>query len=67
MDHPTLTPNEKKIVSEACGRLSAQLLGQVPRDRWPRVVLAVTVELADQVLRLWAEHDTERPPPKGPY
>lgn len=69
MEHPTLTPLERKLVSETCGRLMAQLLPEhVEQARWSLVVLAVTVELAEQVLRLRAElidelHDTERPPP----
>jgi len=66
MDHPTLTPHERRIVNENVGRLGAQLLREkVDESRWAQVVLAVTVELAGQVLRL-AEgtelHDTERPP-----
>lgn len=70
MDHPNLTPHERKIVSENVGRLGAQLLRErVDESRWAQVVLAVTVELAGQVLRL-AEgtevHDTERPPAPVP-
>lgn len=61
MDHPNLTPHEKRIVNENVGRLGAQLLRErVDQARWPHVVLAVTVELAGQVLALM--HDTERPP-----
>jgi len=65
LDHPNLTPHEKKIVSETCGRLGAQLLRErIDEGRWPFVVLAVTVELAGQVLRLSEGselRDTERP------
>jgi len=44
------------------GRLGAQLLRErVDQSRWAQVVLAVTVELAGQVLKLAEEHDTERP------
>jgi hypothetical protein len=39
---------------------------QVPEPRWALVVLAVTVELAGQVLRLHELHDTERPAPEPP-
>jgi hypothetical protein len=61
MDHPNLTPHERKIVNENVGRLGAQLLRErVDPDRWANIVLAVTVELAGQVLRL--VNDTERPP-----
>lgn len=65
MDHPNLTPHERKIVSETCGRLTAQLMREhVAQARWSLVVLAVTVELAEQVLRLEGElRDTEPPPP----
>lgn len=62
MDHPNLTPHELKIVHENVGRLGAQLLRErVDQDRWAHVVLALTVELAGQVLRL--VNDTEPPPP----
>ncbi len=69
MDHPTLTPHERKIVSETVGRLGAHLLrDRVDQSRWAEVVLAVTVELAGQVLRLQGTelHDTERPPAPAP-
>lgn len=66
MDHPNLTPHERKIVNETVGRLGAQLLRErVDESRWANIVLAVLVELAGQVLRL-AEHDTERPPAPAP-
>lgn len=53
MDHPNLTPHERKIVNENVGRLGAQLLRErIDESRWPQVVLAVLVELAGQVLRL---------------
>lgn len=70
MDHPNLTPHEKKIVNENVGRLGAQLLRErVDESRWAAVVLAVTVELAGQVLRLSEGveiNDTERPPAPAP-
>lgn len=65
MDHPNLTPHEKRIVNEHVGRLGAQLLRErVDPSRWPNIVLAVTVELAGQVLALVG--DTERPPAHEP-
>jgi hypothetical protein len=70
MEHPNLTPHELKIVNETVGRLGAQLLRErVDQSRWPNVVLAVTVELAGQVLRLHEGtelHDTERPEAPAP-
>ncbi len=70
MDHPHLTQHERKIVNETVGRLGAQLLRErVDESRWPHVVLALTVELAGQVLRLSEGvdvNDTERPPAPTP-
>lgn len=62
MEHPRLNPREKKIVSEACGRVGAQLLEQVPKERWPDIVLAIVVELSGQVLRFVEEEDERTDP-----
>jgi hypothetical protein len=70
MDHLNLTTHERKIVNENVGRLGAQLLRErIDESRWASVVLAVTVELAGQVLRLvegTEVNDTERPPAPVP-
>lgn len=63
--HPQLTPRERRIVSEAVGRIGAQLMREkVSGDRWPEIVLALIVELADQVTRL--RDDDERTDPALP-
>lgn len=62
LDHPHLTAAEQTIVSESVAGLGQRLLRQgIEPERWANIVLAVTVELAGQVLRLVS--DTEPAPP----
>ena len=68
MDHPNLTAEEVVIVERARAQLSAELLKRrIPAERWAHVTLGVVVDLAGQTLRLVDGHDTEPPPPRGPY